>query len=82
MMSNNKRFLRLAAGPAPRCYANGAMPPPNRIIQGDNLEILPTLPDAFARLIYIDPPFNTGKIQKRDRIKAIADEFVIGRPCV
>ena len=46
----------------------------NRIIQGDNLEILPTLPDAFARLIYIDPPFNTGKTQKRDRIKAIADE--------
>lgn len=31
------------------------------IILGDNLDVLPTLPDEFARLIYIDPPFNTGK---------------------
>ena len=46
----------------------------NRIILGDNLEVLPTLPEACARLIYIDPPFNTGKTQKRQRIKAIADE--------
>jgi site-specific DNA-methyltransferase (adenine-specific) len=45
----------------------------NRIIYGDNLEILPTLPDAFARLIYIDPPFNTGKAQKRDRMTVVAD---------
>lgn len=42
----------------------------NKIIQGDCLDILPTLPDAFARLIYIDPPFNTGKPQKRERIRA------------
>ena len=46
----------------------------NRIILGDNMNVLPTLPDSFARLIYIDPPFNTGKEQKRDRFKAIADE--------
>jgi site-specific DNA-methyltransferase (adenine-specific) len=39
------------------------------IILGENAEVLPTLPDAFARLIYIDPPFNTGKAQKRDRIR-------------
>ena len=47
----------------------------NRIILGDNLDVLPTLPDAFARLIYIDPPFNTGRAQKRARIRAIADEI-------
>jgi site-specific DNA-methyltransferase (adenine-specific) len=40
-----------------------------RIILGDNAEVLPTLPASFARLIYIDPPFNTGKVQKRDRIR-------------
>jgi site-specific DNA-methyltransferase (adenine-specific) len=45
----------------------------NRIILGDNLEILPTLPDAFVRLIYIDPPFNTGRAQKRARMKNIVD---------
>ena len=47
----------------------------NRIILGDNMNVLPDLPDAFSRLIYIDPPFNTGKKQKRDRFKAIADEI-------
>ncbi len=47
----------------------------NRIILGDNLEALPTLPEAFARLIYIDPPFNTGNTQQRQRIKALADEI-------
>ncbi|UCD73914.1 MAG: hypothetical protein JSV91_08955, partial [Phycisphaerales bacterium] len=46
----------------------------NRIIHGDNVEILPTLPEACARLIYIDPPFNTGKEQSRDRLRAVADE--------
>ncbi|MBS2016453.1 MAG: site-specific DNA-methyltransferase [Deltaproteobacteria bacterium] len=41
-----------------------------RVIHGENLEILGTLPNAFASLLYIDPPFNTGRVQKRDRVKA------------
>ena len=45
-----------------------------RIVLGDNLEVLPTLPAGFARLIYIDPPFNTGKTQRRARIRAGVDE--------
>jgi site-specific DNA-methyltransferase (adenine-specific) len=40
-----------------------------KIILGDNAEVLPTLPEGFARLVYIDPPFNTGADQKRDRIR-------------
>jgi len=43
-----------------------------RIILGDNAEVLPLLPEKFARLVYIDPPFNTGKTQKRDRIRVTA----------
>ena len=43
-----------------------------KIILGDNLEVLPTLPSGFARLAYVDPPFNTGKTQRRDRIKVSA----------
>jgi len=43
-----------------------------QIILGDNALVLPTLPDAFARLLYIDPPFNTGKAQKRDRMRVRA----------
>jgi site-specific DNA-methyltransferase (adenine-specific) len=45
-----------------------------KIILGDNAEVLPSLPEKFARLIYIDPPFNTGKIQKRDRILVTATD--------
>jgi site-specific DNA-methyltransferase (adenine-specific) len=45
-----------------------------KIILGDNAEVLPTLPERFASLIYIDPPFNTGKVQKRDRIRVTATE--------
>ncbi len=45
-----------------------------RIILGENAEVLPTLPAKFARLVYIDPPFNTGKVQKRDRIRATATD--------
>ncbi len=37
----------------------------NLIVQGDNLPILQQIPDASFPLIYIDPPFNTGKSQKR-----------------
>ena len=42
-----------------------------KIILGDNAEVLPTLPEGFARLIYIDPPFNTGEAQKRERIRVV-----------
>jgi site-specific DNA-methyltransferase (adenine-specific) len=42
---------------------------PNQIYFGDNLPILKTLPSELVDLIYIDPPFNTGKTQKREQIK-------------
>jgi site-specific DNA-methyltransferase (adenine-specific) len=38
---------------------------PNRVIFGDNLPILKSLEDASVQLIYIDPPFNTGRTQTR-----------------
>ncbi len=41
----------------------------NRIYFGDNLPILRSLPDASVDLIYIDPPFNTGKTQARTQIR-------------
>ncbi len=43
----------------------------NRIALGDNLELLRTLvPDGAADLIYIDPPFNTGRTQVRRTVRA------------
>jgi len=45
-----------------------------QIILGDNLDILKSIPSRSCKLIYIDPPFNTQKVQKRDRISVIRDE--------
>ena len=36
-----------------------------RVIQGDNLAVLQSIPDASIQLIYVDPPFNTGRVQTR-----------------
>lgn len=46
----------------------------NRIILGDNAEVLPTLSDASFSLVYIDPPFNTKKRQRLDRIRVERDD--------
>jgi site-specific DNA-methyltransferase (adenine-specific) len=46
----------------------------SKIILGDNLDVLRTVPDASVHLIYIDPPFNTGAPQVRTRIRAVQDE--------
>jgi site-specific DNA-methyltransferase (adenine-specific) len=35
------------------------------VVLGDNAAVLPTLPDRSFQLIYLDPPFNTGKNQER-----------------
>ncbi|SNS21423.1 site-specific DNA-methyltransferase (adenine-specific) [Granulicella rosea] len=45
----------------------------NRIVHGENLSVLRTLATESVDLIYIDPPFNTGRRQKRPRIKTIRD---------
>ncbi len=38
---------------------------PNLVIHGDNLAATAKLPDGIIRLIYLDPPFNTGRTQVR-----------------
>ncbi len=48
--------------------------PDLRIYFGDNLDVLRDLPDSSIDLIYIDPPFNTGKVQVRAAIKTVRDE--------
>lgn len=45
-----------------------------RILLGDNLELLRAeVPNRTVSLIYIDPPFNTGRTQRRQRLTAVAD---------
>jgi site-specific DNA-methyltransferase (adenine-specific) len=40
---------------------------------GDNLDVLPSLPSGAFDLVYIDPPFNTGRAQRGVRTRAVAD---------
>ena len=41
------------------------------IYLADNLDVLRTLPDGSVDLIYIDPPFNTGKPQRRTQMRTV-----------
>lgn len=45
-----------------------------RVVHGDNLAVLRGLPDASVNLIYIDPPFNTGRKQARSRLRTERSE--------
>ncbi|MBL8045843.1 MAG: site-specific DNA-methyltransferase [Anaerolineales bacterium] len=45
----------------------------HRVYFGDNLAVLQKMPAASVRLIYIDPPFNTGKAQSRPQLKTVRD---------
>jgi site-specific DNA-methyltransferase (adenine-specific) len=40
----------------------------------NNLDVLRTLPSASVDLIYIDPPFNTGKVQQRTQLKTVQSD--------
>lgn len=44
---------------------------PDRIIHADNLDVLPTLPDGRFTLVYLDPPFNTGRAQARQATRHV-----------
>ena len=45
----------------------------NRIVFGENLAWLEHAPREAFSLIYIDPPFNTGRRQARTRLRTVAD---------
>ena len=45
----------------------------DQILEGDNLELLASMPDAGFQLVYTDPPFNTGTKQTRRTLKTVQD---------
>ncbi len=57
---------RSAPTPAPQLYSP-------QIYVGDNLPILAGFPAASFDLIYVDPPFNTGRTQARTQIQVVQD---------
>ena len=44
------------------------------ILHGDNLALLGDVADRSIALCYTDPPFNTGKQQKRTRLRTVRDD--------
>lgn len=44
------------------------------VFHADNLAVLRALPDACVDLIYIDPPFNTGRVQRRTHVATVRDD--------
>ena len=43
------------------------------VIAGENARVLAALPESFFDLIYMDPPFNTGRAQARRSLSVVAD---------
>lgn len=43
------------------------------IYLGDNLDVLPGLPEGSFQVVYADPPFNTGRAQTRRTLETVAD---------
>ena len=46
----------------------------NTVHAGDNLTVLRDLPDACVALIYVDPPFNTGRDRTYTRLRTVRDD--------
>jgi site-specific DNA-methyltransferase (adenine-specific) len=62
------RILR--AGALPETVALGD----DLLIEGDNARVLPRLPAGAFDMVYIDPPFNTGRTQRRSTLRVVRDE--------
>jgi site-specific DNA-methyltransferase (adenine-specific) len=45
----------------------------DQILLGDNLALLPTFAEESFQLVYIDPPFNTGRVQTRRTLRTVED---------
>jgi site-specific DNA-methyltransferase (adenine-specific) len=42
------------------------------IVLGDNLDVMPSFPGGAFRMIYLDPPFNTGRERTARRLRTVA----------
>lgn len=50
------------------------MPPPSLVVRGENLDVLAHVPDGSVDLVYVDPPFNTGRRQTRTNLRTVRDD--------
>jgi site-specific DNA-methyltransferase (adenine-specific) len=48
--------------------------PAGLVVRAENLEVLSRIPDESIDLVYVDPPFNTGRRQTRTHLRTVRDE--------
>jgi site-specific DNA-methyltransferase (adenine-specific) len=46
-------------------------PSEDLVLLGDNIELLPELDDGIFQVAYLDPPFNTGRVQRRRTLATV-----------
>jgi site-specific DNA-methyltransferase (adenine-specific) len=44
------------------------------LVHGENADVLARLPDGAFDMVYVDPPFNTGREQRHERLRVVRDE--------
>ncbi|HUA73413.1 MAG TPA: site-specific DNA-methyltransferase [Solirubrobacteraceae bacterium] len=52
----------------------GEPPHGDQVLLGENLQLLPRFADGSFQMIYLDPPFNTGRAQVRKTLSVVGDE--------
>jgi site-specific DNA-methyltransferase (adenine-specific) len=62
------RVLRAADLPARVALAD------DLLVEGDCADVLARLPAGAFDMVYVDPPFNTGRAQRRERLRVVADQ--------
>jgi DNA modification methylase len=43
------------------------------LVEGDCAAVLPRLPDGAFDMVYVDPPFNTGRPRRQERLRVVRD---------
>ena len=71
MTAKNNRTLRLEAGEREDLMP---MVDGRSLIHGDILDVLPTLPDGFAQLIIVDPPYNLSRNFGGNKFTSLSSE--------
>jgi|HubBroStandDraft_1064217.scaffolds.fasta_scaffold34036_4 DNA modification methylase len=56
-----------------REYVLAMTPNAGLVVRADNLDVLRLVPDGSIDLVYIDPPFNTGRRQERTQLRTVRD---------
>ena len=44
------------------------------VVHGEALDVLRSLPDACVDMVYVDPPFNTGRMRRGERLTVTRDD--------